>query len=199
MKLFLKTSQPVLANLAVAIDEDILRFLGGGYNRIHGLVRKNMRQLLITATLFYLAALTASCRGIESCADSNSDQPVSNYNLAASQREIVAQNVLAVQLARHDEIETKTAFTPTEPVYVSVYLTNPRYVEPRRISALLIRDETVVEEQSIAVGADEARQEFDFSFIRTPRPPGAYQIKFVEIARSNGTPVLLARLFLSVE
>jgi hypothetical protein len=38
-----------------------------------------------------------------------------------------------------------------------------------------------------------------FVLIRTPRPPGAYQIKFVEIARSNGTPVLLARLFLNVE
>jgi hypothetical protein len=188
-----------LANLAIAIEEYILKFFGGGYNRIHGFVRKNMRQLLITATLFYLASLAAGCRGIESRAGSNSDQPVSNYNLAASQREIVAANVLAVQLARHDEIETKKVFTPNEPVYASVYLIDPRHVEPRRISALLICDETVVEEQSIAVGADETRQEFDFSFTRTPRPPGAYQIKFVEIARSNGTPVLLARLFLHVE
>jgi hypothetical protein len=62
-----------------------------------------------------------------------------------------------------------------------------------------VRDEAIVEEQSIAAGADEKRQEFDFHFAKTPRPLGAYQIKFVEIARSNGKPVLLARLFLNVE
>lgn len=90
-------------------------------------------------------------------------------------------------------------FAPTETFQDSIYLTRSSHIEPRRISALLVRDEAVVDEQNIAVGADEKRQEFDFRFAKTPRPLGAYQIKFVEIARSNGKPMLLARLFLSVE
>ncbi|MGQ0542055.1 MAG: hypothetical protein ACT4O9_09435 [Blastocatellia bacterium] len=150
-------------------------------------------------TLLYLAALAVGCRGIESRADSNSEQPVGNYNLAASQREIIAANVLAVQLARHDQIETKTSFAPNEPIFASIYLTDPRHVEPRQLSALLLRDKDVFEVQSITIGSDEKRREYNFTFIRTPRQKGAYQIRFMEIARSHGKPVLLARLFLDVE
>jgi hypothetical protein len=119
--------------------------------------------------------------------------------VASPRKEIIAQNVLAAQLAPHHELEAKTTFAPTESIQASLYLTNSSHIEPRRISAFLVRDESVVEEQSIAAGSDETRQEFDFRFAKTPRPLGAYQIKFVEIARSNGKPVLLARLFLNVE
>jgi hypothetical protein len=63
----------------------------------------------------------------------------------------------------------------------------------------LVRDEGIIEERSVDVSANETRQEFDFSFTKTPRPLGEYKIRFVEIKRSNGKPVLLARLFLNVE
>lgn len=146
-----------------------------------------------------LLVLAGGCGNTQRYADTEPDKTISDAKVAMQSKEIVAQNVLAAQLARHDEIEAKTAFAPTEPIYASVYLTNPQHVEPRRISAFLVRDEEIVEEQSIAVGANEKRQEFDFSFTETPRPIGAYKIKFVEITRSHGKPVLLARLFLNVE
>jgi len=83
-------------------------------------------------------------------------------------------------------------------------LANSTRVEPRRISAFLVREqtsreETIIEEHSLVIAAGETRQEFDFCFSEAPRPLGAYQIRFVEIARSNGKPVLLARLFLDIE
>ena len=155
--------------------------------------------LVISALLGFLM-VAGGCGTHQRTADTKSDNTSSSDSSVAMQsREIVAQNVLAAHLARHNEIESKTAFAQTEPIYASVYLTNPQHIEPRRISAFLVRDEEVVEEQSIAVGANEKRQEFDFSFTETPRPLGAYKIKFVEIARSHGKPVLLARLFLNVE
>ena len=119
--------------------------------------------------------------------------------MASQRKEIIAQNVLAAQLALHHEFEARTSFAPTEAIPASLYLTESSYVEPRRISAFLICEESVVEEESIFVSATEKRQAFDFRFNKTPRPVGVYQIRFVEIARSNGKPVLLARLFLNVE
>jgi hypothetical protein len=113
-------------------------------------------------------------------------------------REIISSNVLAVHLAAHHEAETRNAFAVTEPIRASIFLLRPLHVEPRRITAFLVREKLVVEEQSISVEADETREEFDFEFVRTPRPPGAYEIRFVEIARSRGKPMLLARLFLNV-
>lgn len=154
---------------------------------------------LVISALLGLLVLVGGCSNNQRNADTKSNEATSDSMMAMQSKEIVAQNVLAAQLARHHEIESKTAFAQTEPIYASVYLTNPQHIEPRRISAFLVRDEEIVEEQSIAVGANEKRQEFDFSFTETPRPPGAYKIKFVEIARSHGKPVLLARLFLSVE
>ena len=154
---------------------------------------------LVISTLLGLLMVAGGCGSHQPSADTKSDKTTSDSRMAMQSREIVAQNVLAAQLARHNEIESKTAFAQTEPIYASVYLTNPQHIEPRRISAFLVRDEEVVEEQSIAVGANEKRQEFDFSFTETPRPLGAYKIKFVEIARSQGKPVLLASLFLNVE
>jgi hypothetical protein len=158
-----------------------------------------MKRLFISV-LLGLAVLTIGCGGDKSRADSKPGQSPNDNDVASPVRkEIIAQNVLAAQLAPHHEVETKTTFASTEPIQASLYLTGSPYVEPRRISAFLVRDETIIEEQSIAVGANEKRQEFDFSFIKTPRPLGAYQIKFVEIKRSNGKSVLLARLFLNVE
>ena len=154
---------------------------------------------LVISALLGLLVLVGSCGNNQRNADTESKETASDSKIAMQSKEIVAQNVLAAQLARHHEIESKTAFAQTEPIYASVYLTNPKHIEPRRIAAFLVRDEEVVEEQSIAVGANDKRQEFDFSFTQTPRPPGAYKIKFVEIARSHGKPVLLARLFLNVE
>ena len=153
-----------------------------------------MNQWLII--LFASITLTVGCT---SRVDSKSHAPRTTYNVSSPRKEIIAQNVLAAQLAPHHELEAKTTFAPTESIQASLYLTGSTHVEPRRISAFLVRDEAVVEEQSIAAGADEKRQDFDFRFAKTPRPAGAYQIKFVEIARSNGKPVLLARLFLNVE
>jgi len=146
--------------------------------------------------LFALLTFTVSCGGR---VDSKSHASGDTYKVASPRKEIIAQNVLAAQLAPHHELEAKTTFAPTESIQASLYLTISTHVEPRRISAFLVRDESVVEEQSIAAGADERRQDFDFRFAKTPRPAGAYQIKFVEIARSNGKPILLARLFLNVE
>jgi|RhiMetdeSRZDD1v2_1073273.scaffolds.fasta_scaffold660554_2 hypothetical protein len=153
-----------------------------------------MNQWLII--LFALLTFTVSCGGR---VDSKSHASGDTYKVASPRKEIIAQNVLAAQLAPHHELEAKTTFAPTESIQASLYLTSSTHVEPRRISAFLVRDEAVVEEQSIAAGADERRQDFDFRFAKTPRPAGAYQIKFVEIARSNGKPILLARLFLNVE
>jgi len=154
---------------------------------------------LVISAVLGLLVLLDGCANNQPNVDSKSDKTTSDSKMAMQSKEIVAQNVLAAQLARHDEIESKTAFAQTEPIYASVYLTTPQHIEPRRISAFLVLEEEVVEEQSIAVGANEKRQEFDFSFTQTPRPLGAYKIKFVEISRSHGKPVLLARLFLSVE
>lgn len=158
-----------------------------------------MKQRMVISGLLGLLALTAGCGTEQSRLDSKPETAASNSDVDSVRKEIIAQNVLAAQLAAHHEFEAKTTFAPTETIRASLYLTDSPYVEPRRISALLVRDEAVVEEQNIAVRADEKRHEFDFRFAKTPRPPGAYQIKFVEIARSNGKPVLLARLFLSVE
>ena len=153
-----------------------------------------MNQCLVI--LVALLTLTISCGGR---ANSKSPAAASTYNVASPRKEIIAQNVLAAQLAPHHELEAKTTFAPTESIQASLYLTDSSHVEPRRIAAFLVRDEAVVEEQSIAAGPEETRQEFDFRFAKTPRPLGAYQIKFVEIVRSKGKPVLLARLFLNVE
>lgn len=155
--------------------------------------------LLIISTLHCLLVLTCSCSDNQGNTKTKSDKANNDYEMTRQSKEIVAQNVLAAQLARHNEIESQTIFAPYEPIYASVYLTDSQYVEPRRISAFLVHAESVVEEQSVYVNANEQRQEFDFGFSKTPRPVGAYQIRFVEIKRSNGKPVLLARLFLKVE
>lgn len=158
-----------------------------------------MKQRLVISVLLGLLALTVGCATDQSRIESELETPASSYNLVSPRKEIIAQNVLAAQLAARYEFEAKTTFAPTETIPASLYLTDSSYVEPRRISALLVCDEAIVEEQNIAVSANERRHEFDFRFAKTPRPLGAYQIKFVEIARSNGKPILLARLFLSVE
>ena len=158
-----------------------------------------MKELLAIFRLLGLLALTVSCGKDQSLVGSQPSSQESNHNVPSVRREIIAGNVLAAQLAPHHEFETRTTFAPTEAIPASLSLTMSPYVEPRRISAFLILDEGVVEEQSIAVGANEKREDFDFSFDKKPRPAGTYQIRFIEIARSNGKPVLLARLFLNVE
>jgi hypothetical protein len=158
-----------------------------------------MKEPLFISIFLGLLALTASCGRDQSRADSKSGGPAGPYNLAPTRKEIIGQNVLGAQLAGRHDVEGRTTFAPTEPIPASLYLNDSVHIEPRRISAFLLRDETVIEEQSIASGANERRLEFDFSFAKTPRPSGTYQIKFIEIARSNGGPVLLARLFLNVE
>ena len=158
-----------------------------------------MERRLVISGLLGLLALIAGCGTDQSRLGSKPEPAASNLDMDTVRKEIIAQNVLAAQLAAHHEFEAKSTFAQTETIRASLYLTDSSYIEPRRISALLVRDEAVVEEHYIAVRADEGRNEFDFRFAKTPRPPGAYQIKFVEIARSNGKPILLARLFLSVE
>ncbi|MCI0489520.1 MAG: hypothetical protein L0229_23265 [Blastocatellia bacterium] len=158
-----------------------------------------MGQRLVISVFLGLLALTVGCGKDQSLVDSKPAEPSGDYDVASPSKEIIAQNVLAVQLAARHEFESRTTFAPTEPIQASLYLTDSSHIEPRRISALLVSDEAVVEEQSITIGADEKRQEFDFRFAKTPRPLGIYRIRFVEIARSNGKPVLLAQLFLNVE
>ncbi|HKF56357.1 MAG TPA: hypothetical protein VKJ45_12960 [Blastocatellia bacterium] len=148
--------------------------------------------------------LTFSCRRDQSPSDPKPPGPAVETTIAPLRKEIIAQNVLAAQLAAHYEVEGKTTFRTTELIEASLYLANSTRVEPRRISAFLVREqtsreETIIEEHSLVIAAGETRQEFDFRFSEAPRPLGAYQIRFVEIARSNGKPVLLARLFLNIE
>ena len=163
-----------------------------------------MRRRLVIIMLVGGLALTLGCRKDPSPNDPEPSGPkapgsAAETNVAPLRKEIVAQNVLAAQLAAHYEVEGKTTFGATEPIDASLYLTSSARVEPRRISAFLVREETIIEEHSVPIAAGEARQEFDFRFSKAPRPLGAYQIRFVEIARSNGKPVLLARLFLKIE
>jgi hypothetical protein len=157
-----------------------------------------MKQYLLISGLLSSLALTVGCANDHSPVDSRT-VTASNYNVASVRREIISHNVLAAQLAPHHEFEAKNTFAPSEPIQASLYLINSPHIEPRRISAFLVRDEVVIDEQSIALAEDEERQDFDFRFAKEPRPTGTYQIQFVEIARSSGKPVLLARLFLSVE
>ena len=157
-----------------------------------------MRQSLAIVVLVGLMGLTVSCCRNQSHADSKTDQSSAAYD-ASPRKEIIAPHVLAAQLAPHDEVESKTIFAPTEPIRASLYLTSPSYIGPRRILAFLVSDETVFEEQSVALSASDERREFDFDFVKTPRPLGRYQIRFVEVARSNAKPTLIARLFLNVE
>jgi len=157
-----------------------------------------MRQSLAICVLVGLMGMTVSCCRDQSHADSKTDQQSAGYD-ASPRKEIIGQDVLSAQLAPHDEVESKTTFAPTEPIRASLYLTNPSYLGPRRIFAFLVSDETVVEEQSIGLGASDERRELDFHFVKTPRPLGCYQIRFIEVARSNAKPALIARLFLNVE
>lgn len=155
--------------------------------------------MLIISSLLGLLVLANGCSDNQRNTETKPDKANNESKMIGQSKEIVAQNVLAVQLAKHNEIESRTIFAPTEPIYASVYLTDSQYIESRRIFAFLVQDKITIEEQRIEVGANEKQNEFDFCFSKTPRPSGAYQIKFVEIARSNGKPVLLARLFLNVE
>jgi hypothetical protein len=156
-----------------------------------------MRLKVIISGLLVSLVLKCGCGSDRTNIDSKT-RAATSY-VATVRKEIIAQNVLAAQLAPHHEFEGKTTFAATEPIPASLYLTNANHVEPRRISAFLLQDELVVEEQSIAVSENEERRDFDFRFSKEPRPIGNYEIKFVEIARSNGKPVLLARLFLDVQ
>lgn len=155
--------------------------------------------LVIISVLICLSVLGGGCVSNQHDSDTKSDDLASDSKMMKQSKEIVAQNVLSAQLAKHNDIESRNIFSPTEPIYASVYLTKSQHIEPRRISAFLMRDEIVIEEQSVDVGTNETRQEFDFSFTKTPRQSGEYKIRFVEIKRSSGKPVLLARLFLNVE
>ncbi len=154
--------------------------------------------LSVILSLFGLLMLVVSCDS-QHKTETKPDKTTDNYKMAIQSKEIVAQNVLSAQLAKHNEIESRTIFAPNEPIHASVYLTDSQHIEPRRIYAFLFHDETVIDEQSIYVGESEKRHEFNFSFIKMQRPCGTYQIRFVEITRSNGKPVLLARLFLNIE
>ena len=157
-----------------------------------------MRQSLAIFVLVGLMGMTVSCCRDQSRADSKADQALAGYD-ASPRKEIIAQHVLSAQLALHNEVESKTTFATTEPIRASLYLTSPSYIGPRRIFAFLVSDEAVVEEQSIALSASDERREFDFHFVKTPRPLGCYQIRFIEVARSTAKPALIARLFLNVE
>jgi hypothetical protein len=158
-----------------------------------------MKRRLALSVLHGLLALAVGCGEDQSPVHSETARQTGSRPVASARKEIIAPNVLAVQLAAHHEFESRTTFTPTEPIQASLYLADSYYIEPRRIAAFLVSDEAVVEEHRIFVSANEKRQEFDFRFAKTPRPLGTYQIKFIEIARSNGKPVLLAQLFLKVE
>lgn len=146
-----------------------------------------------------LALLCFGCDGGPSRAGPEKNRGWTNGEFSMRRKEIVSPNVLSVQLATHSEIESRTRFTRDEPVDASLFLTNSEHVETRRISASLECGDAVIEEQSIWVEPEENRTEFDFRFAETNRPPGECQIRFVEIARSRGKPVLLAKLFLTIE
>ena len=158
-----------------------------------------MRRCLVILVLLGLINVTVGCCKDQSIVNSKPAEPGITDNVASPRKEIFARNVLSAQLAAHDQFEARTTFAPNEPIPASLFLASSGYVEPRRVSAFLISGEAVIEQQSIAVSANEEREEFDFRFVKTPRPSGNYQIRLVEIARSNGKPVLLARLFLNVE
>jgi len=166
-------------------------------------VQTNARENLMkerVAVLFLFGCLICccSCGETQDGVASKPREPGGKHYIASPRREIIEENVLAAQLAFHDEIESKTTFSSCEPIQASLYLAGSSKVEPRRISAFLLLNESVVEEQSIVL-RHEDRHQFDFRFVKTPRELGSYEIRFVEIARSRGKPVLLARLFLNVE
>src|SRR5262249_57034740 len=104
-----------------------------------------------------------SCREDKSRSHSTPQPPEGSYGVAP-RREIIAQNVLAVQLAAHNEFEAGATFGSTETIPASLYLDDSSYIERRRISALLVRGESLVEEQSICIGANEKHQDFHFPF-----------------------------------
>jgi hypothetical protein len=158
-----------------------------------------MKHFLRLLVLLGSLAFAVSCRKSESLGESKSSTPPENYKIASTRREIIAQHVLGAQLAPHHEVEAKSTFSPDEPIQASLYFTDTSEIGSRRILAILVSDETVVEEQGITLESEDARHELDFRFAKTPRPLGSYQIRFVEIARSSPRPVLLARLFLNVE
>jgi hypothetical protein len=158
-----------------------------------------MKRCLIISALPGLLALVVTCSDDQGRFNSKPAPAANIYSVAPLRKEVIAQRVLAVQLAPHDQFEATNMFAQNEPIPASLYLASSGYVEPRRILAFLISDEAIVEQQSISIRADDRQEEFDFRFTKTPRPPGTYQIRLVEIARSNAKPVLLARLFLTVE
>ncbi len=160
-------------------------------------MKGKVKQQQFFSVALVLLALNAGCTKVTSGRESITE-PL-DVVVASERKEIIARQVLAVQLAAHQEFEDRTNFAPTEVIPASLYLTDAPYLEWRCISAFLVCEKGVVEEESISLSPDDKRQAFDFRFIKTPRPAGAYQIRFVEITRSTGKPVLLARLFLNVE
>src|SRR5262245_27373455 len=138
-----------------------------------------MRRLPAAIVLSCLLVLTGACRGNQS-RDSKAP-PAGGYHVVAPLRkEIIAPNVLAAQLAAHDEFEGKDVFGPNEVIQASLFLASSGYFEQRRIVGFLISDDVVIEEQTIAVAAGDRREQFDFVFARTPRLMGCYQIRLVE-------------------
>jgi len=81
-----------------------------------------MRRLFISVLLGSIG-LTAGCVGVAPPVDSKPAQAADDSPAAATRNEVIARNVLSVQLAPHDEIETRTTFSATEPVPASLYLT----------------------------------------------------------------------------
>jgi len=137
-----------------------------------------MKRCLVISVLLGLAGSANGCG--EGRVAPKSDGPAGDQTVTShTSKEIIADNVLAAQLAPRDGFEARTTFATTEPIQASLYLTGPAYIEPRRISASLVCGGVIVEEQSVAVGADEKRQEFDFRFAKTPHRSGACLIKFV--------------------
>src|SRR5262249_59414816 len=123
-----------------------------------------MKSSAVISVVVGLLAVAIGC-GRDQSPDA---KPGSSDNLdrASARKEIIAQNVLAVQLASRHEFEDKTTFGATEPIPASLYLTSSSQAGPRRVSVLLVREEAIVEEQSITVGPDENREEFDFRFVK---------------------------------
>lgn len=150
------------------------------------------KRLSIAVAMFALC-----CFGCDGGAGGASSR--TGWTQIESRKEIVSPTVLSVQLATHREIELRTRFTSGEPIDASLFLTNSKHVEPRRIDASLECGQRLIEEQSVWLAAEDERREFDFRFAKTGRPSGDCEIRFVEIARSSGKPVLLARLFLTIE
>src|SRR5215471_11031045 len=90
-----------------------------------------MRRRLDIFLLVGSLAITLGCRKDQGALDPKPPAPTAETNIAPLRKEIIAQNILAAQLAAHYEVEGKNTFRTTELIEASPFLGQ---LHPRRAS-----------------------------------------------------------------